>query len=85
MTKNLTFEESMKKLETIVADMEKGELDLDKSLAMFEEGVKLVRFCSGKLEETKKKVEILIKKGDRMTKEPFGAEDTTEKEGDLFE
>jgi exodeoxyribonuclease VII small subunit len=62
MTKNLTFEESMKKLETIVADMEKGELDLDKSLAMFEEGVKLVRFCSGKLEETKKKVEILIKK-----------------------
>jgi len=71
MSKNIKFEESLKKLEMIVEEMEKGDLDLDKSLAMFEEGIKLVHFCSSKLEETKKKIEILVKKGDRLIKEPF--------------
>jgi exodeoxyribonuclease VII small subunit len=71
MSKNIKFEESLKKLEMIVEEMEKGDLDLDKSLAMFEEGIKLVHFCSSKLEETKKKIEILVKKGDHLIKEPF--------------
>ena len=51
--------------------MEAGELDLDKSLALFEEGIKLVRFCSSKLEESKKKVEILVKKGDKIVRRTF--------------
>lgn len=84
MNKSMKFEESMKKLEKIVAEMEGGELDLDKSLAMFEEGVKLVQFCSAKLEETKKKVEILVKKGDTMVAEPL-AEGKGESEKELFE
>ena len=54
MNKNLKFEDAMKRLEEIVEQMEKGDINLDKSLAYFEEGIKLVRFCSSKLEEVKK-------------------------------
>jgi exodeoxyribonuclease VII small subunit len=85
MTKTVKFEESLKRLEQIVEEMEGCELDLDKSLSMFEEGIKLVHFCSSKLEETKKKIEILVKKGDKMVKEPFASEDKSESNKDLFE
>lgn len=71
MTKAMKFEEAVARLETIVEQMESGEVDLDRSLALFEEGVKLVHYCSNKLEEAKKKVEVLVKKGDTMVKEPF--------------
>ena len=88
MTKNMKFEEALQRLEEIVGHMEGSNADLDKSLALFEEGVKLVRFCSSKLEEAKKKVEVLVKKGDKMAAEPFTMEDesTNNKEdtGDLF-
>lgn len=91
MSKNQKFEDSLKRLEEIVDQMEKGDLDLDldKALALFEEGIKLVHVCSSKLEETKRKVEILIKKGDKMTAEPFTAEEKTgnnreEDNDDLF-
>ena len=80
MTKAMKFEESLKKLEKIVEEMERGELDLDRSLSMFEEGVKLAHFCSSKLEETKKKIEILVKKGEVRVKEPFAPEEKNEKE-----
>ncbi|MBN1621329.1 MAG: exodeoxyribonuclease VII small subunit [Endomicrobiales bacterium] len=73
--KNLKFEDAMKRLEEIVEQMEKGDINLDKSLSYFEEGIKLVRFCSSKLEEVKKKVEILVKKGDKMSREPFAESD----------
>ena len=69
--KNISFEDAVKKLESIVDEMESGEVDLDKALARFEEGIKLVRLCTSKLEEAKKKVEILVKKDGKMTPEPF--------------
>ncbi len=56
----LSFEKAMNKLEQIVQDLEKGELPLEKSLAKFEEGVKLSRFCSTKLDATEKKVTLLM-------------------------
>ena len=66
------FEDALKNLEKIVEDLEGGELSLDKSLARYEEGIKLVRFCQKKLEQAKKKVEILVKTKDGKTKlEPF--------------
>ncbi len=56
----LSFEKAMNKLEQIVQDLEKGELPLEKSLTKFEEGVKLSRFCSTKLDATEKKVTLLM-------------------------
>lgn len=64
------FEDALARLEEIVSRME-GDVDLDSSLALFEEGVALVRTCSAKLEETKKKIEILVKKEGGMTAEAF--------------
>ena len=55
------FEDALKKLENIVGELEKGDLSLDESLAKYEEGIKLSRACSKKLEMAKRKVELLIK------------------------
>ena len=52
----LTFEDAMKRLQEIVSYLENGEAPLDKSLAAFEEGVHLVKFCSAKLEKAEKTV-----------------------------
>ena len=68
----LTFEKALDKLEQIVQDLEKGELSLEKSLAKFEEGVRLSRFCSTKLDETEKKITLLMESGDGLIEEkPF--------------
>ena len=56
-----TFENAMKQLEQIVKELETGDLPLEKALQRFEEGMKLSRFCSQKLEETEKRVTLLMK------------------------
>lgn len=56
----LKFEDAMARLETIVAELEKGDLPLDESLKIFEEGVRLSKSCLKMLDETERKVEILI-------------------------
>ncbi|MDR1259827.1 MAG: exodeoxyribonuclease VII small subunit [Endomicrobium sp.] len=61
--KQLNFEESLKRLEEIVSEMENVDHGLDKALALFSEGTELIRFCSLKLNETKKKVEIITSSG----------------------
>ncbi len=71
MTKELKFEEMMKKLEGIVSDLETGEMPLEESLKRYEDGVKLLRLCRKRLDETKRKVEILVKKGGKSTTELF--------------
>jgi len=58
------FETSLKKLEDAVNRLESGELSLDDSLRIFEEGVKHASFCSRKLNEAQKKVELLLKRKD---------------------
>ncbi len=63
-TNGLTFEQAIQRLETIVADMEGAELPLEDVLKKYEEGTRLVRFCSQKLEEAEKKIEVLTKKAD---------------------
>ncbi len=55
------FEEALKKLEELVKKMEAGDLTLDESLKAFEEGIRLIRFCTRKLDETERKVEILLR------------------------
>ena len=56
-----TFEKSLDKLEKIVAELEDGDLALDDALKKYEEGVKLARLCTKKLDTAQKKVEILLK------------------------
>jgi exodeoxyribonuclease VII small subunit len=60
MTKD-KFEEALKKLEELVKKMESGDLALEDSLKAFEEGIRLIRFCTGKLDEAERRVEILLK------------------------
>ena len=70
--KELKFEQALDKLENTVKKMEEGDVSLDKSMELFEEGVKLVKFCSVKLREVEKKVEILKKDVNGIAhKEPF--------------
>ncbi len=69
------FETALKSLEDIVVQLEGGDLTLDKALELFEEGVRITRFCSTKLEEAERKVEILIKdKSGSMKAGPFEEE-----------
>ena len=65
------FEKALARLEKIVSEMEQSEPDLDRALALFEEGVGLVKSCSQKLNETKAKIEILTKKNGSMKLEEF--------------
>lgn len=58
------FEDALKKLEAIVRELEEGELSLEKSLARYEQGVRLARFCNAKLEEAEKRIEMLQTKDD---------------------
>jgi exodeoxyribonuclease VII small subunit len=55
------FETSLRKLEEIVKKLESGDLSLDSALELFEEGIKLSRFCHTKLEQAERRVEILLK------------------------
>lgn len=71
--KQQSFEKALERLETIVEEMEAGSLSLEKMMKCFEEGMKLIKFCTEKLNEVEKKVEILIKKGDQTVAEPFDA------------
>ena len=67
-----TFEESLKKLETIVDQLEKGDLPLEQSLKLFEEGVGLSATCKQELDAAEGKVQTLIKQRDGSFKtEPF--------------
>ena len=68
----LTFENAMKRLEGIVQALESGDLGLDEALKKFQEGIKLSQFCSNKLDETEKKVSILLKDEEgNIREEPF--------------
>ena len=72
----IKFEKAMQRLEQIVEDLEKGELDIDKSLEIFEEGIKMSRICSKKLNEAEAKIEKLTQsqKGE-LASELFPVED----------
>ena len=78
MSKKVTFEQAMKDLEEIVRELEAGELPLEESLKKFEEGMKLSKLCSSKLEEAEQRVSILLKERDGQLSEapyPAGEED----------
>jgi len=70
------FEAALARLEEIVRSLESGELGLEQSLKLFEEGVKLARVCNARLEEAERKVEVLLKdKNGRVIAKPFEEEE----------
>jgi len=77
----IKFEKAMTRLESIVEELERGDLDIDKSLEIFEEGVKMSRLCSKKLNEAEAKIQKLSKgkKGDLVT-ELFPVDDKNEEQ-----
>ena len=56
-----SFEQAMKHLEQIVQDLESEDLPLEKAIKTFEEGIRLSKYCSGKLDESEKRITILMK------------------------
>ena len=67
------FEESLQRLETIVGELEKGDVPLDRALELFDEGMKLSGSCRKELEEAEGKVEILLKRNGKLQPEAFEA------------
>ncbi len=71
-----TFEDALKSLESVVTRLEDGDIHLEESLKLFEQGVKLSKFCAGKLDEAEKKVEILMKdRAGGLKPQPFESEE----------
>ena len=69
---NKKFETALEELEQVVEQLESGDLSLEDSLAAFEKGVGLVKFCNQKLTEVEKKVELLVKdKEGKLQLKPF--------------
>ena len=72
------FEDALEKLENIVREMEAGEMPLDAALKAFEEGIRLIRFCAAKLDETQRRVEQLLEKENSLQIKDFQDEESDE-------
>jgi|AntRauTorcE11898_2_1112593.scaffolds.fasta_scaffold19616_2 exodeoxyribonuclease VII small subunit len=64
--KDLSFEKAIEELEEIVNKLEEGGLSLEDSLDKFSRGIKLIKYCNEKLNETEEKIEVLIKEDDQL-------------------
>ena len=74
-TKPKNFETSLEELERIVRELEQGELPLEKSLELFEQGVKLSRECQERLTQAERRIEILMRDNQgRAAVRPFDPE-----------
>ena len=69
------FEKNMSDLETIVTELEKGDLNLDESISKFEEGIKISKQCNKILEDAEKKITILLEKDGEVKEENFVSEE----------
>ncbi len=76
--KEISFEEAIARLEEIVSSLESGEAPLDKSLALFEEGVGLVKKCNEQLEKAESAVKKLVNVDGELVEKPFDNEDSDE-------
>ena len=78
----LKFEDALARLEVVVARLEGGDLPLEEALSLFEEGVRLTRLCSARLNEAERKVSLLLRDQEGLLREvPFGeAEEEKEEE-----
>ena len=70
----LRFEEALARLEEIVESLETGELGLEESLRIFEEGVALSRRCQGDLARAERRIEVLVEEAGEIRTEPFATD-----------
>ena len=70
-----SFEEQMENLEKIVSELEKGELNLDDSVAKFEEGIRISKECNKTLQEAEKKITMLVNENGEAREENFETEE----------
>ncbi len=68
------FEDALEKLEGIVRKMESGDLPLEESLKSFEEGMKLIRFCTIRLDEAQRRILQIMGKEDNLSVKNFSGE-----------
>ncbi|MFP4307089.1 MAG: exodeoxyribonuclease VII small subunit [Desulfococcaceae bacterium] len=72
MTAKPTFEKAMQQLEEIVTELETGDLPLEKAMKKFEEGIALSRYCTEKLDETERRITLLMEGPDgEVASQPF--------------
>jgi exodeoxyribonuclease VII small subunit len=71
-----SFETGLQQLELIVKEMESGDLPLERALELFEKGMQLSESCRKQLEEAETRIEMLIRKGDKIQVEPFRPDKT---------
>lgn len=69
----LSFEAAMDRLETIVGELENGDVPLEQAIELFQEGMKLSQLCSQKLEQVERKIEMLIEEDGSYSRKPFQA------------
>jgi exodeoxyribonuclease VII small subunit len=69
------FEHALSELETLVQQLERGDLPLEEALKTFERGVELTRHCQSALRSAQQRVDILLRRGNQITTEPFQATD----------
>lgn len=74
MEENLSFEQAIKRLEQVVREMETGDLPLDQSLALFQEGVMLAQRCGLLLDSAEARIEKLLEKNGEAVTVPFEVE-----------
>jgi len=82
---NKTFETAMKQLEQIVQDLETGDMPLEKAIKKFEEGIQISKYCSEKLDESEKRITLLMRDsdGEKVSEIPFVTEnEISEENGD---
>ncbi|GMK37958.1 exodeoxyribonuclease 7 small subunit [Paenibacillus sp. CCS19] len=67
----LSFEEAMEKLETIVMKLENGDVPLETAIELFQEGMRLSQLCGSKLELVERKIELLVETEQGVQRKPF--------------
>ena len=77
-----TFEQQLTALESVVEELERGELSLDESVRLFEEGVRLSDACKKELEEAEGRIQVLVERGSRMVAKDLEVEDLDVDEGE---
>ena len=68
------YEQAVKELEEIVSTLEKGDIPLEKSLELFQRGVALIKYCTGKLDETEKQILQIVEKDGVSSEIPWDPE-----------
>jgi exodeoxyribonuclease VII small subunit len=71
----LSFEAALEQLEGVVERLERGELPLEEALTAFEEGVALVKRCAAQLDAAERRIDVLVREGERWLERPFEEEE----------